>query len=79
MPLSSSVFDVGAQAAGERVVAAGVVEGVAGDFQELRALRVAEGMQVRPRQDLPRLLLGELGRRRGRQHDHEQRSHRRGT
>jgi len=55
------ILDARAQADGQRVVAAGVVEGVAGDLEELGALLVVQLRQLRAGEDLPRALVGQPG------------------
>src|SRR6266446_2039216 len=66
---------VGGEAAGQGLVAAGVPEGIAGDFQELGALLVGERVQVGPRQDLAGALFAQRragARRFGREQGHEE-------
>ena len=58
-PRRVPIGDVRGQAARQRVVAPGVSEGVAGDLEELRSLRVAQAVQIGARQDLPGAIFGE--------------------
>ena len=59
------VLDVGREALGQRVPAAGVVEHVARHFEELGALLVGQAGQVGAWNDPAGLLLGEPASRRG--------------